>query len=60
MTDKVDRSAYESIEILVSVSRDVDGRVLCTLVAEDGAKLRLRLDQTVARDLRDELEEIVD
>ena len=59
MTSLIGGTDGETLEILAELRAEKSGTILVVLIDGEGQKLRLRLSADLAREIRDELEDVV-
>ncbi|MBI5617117.1 MAG: hypothetical protein HY943_12575 [Gammaproteobacteria bacterium] len=59
MTNLIGGADGETLEILAELRAEKSGAILIVLIDGEGQKLRLRLSADLAREIRDELEDVV-
>lgn len=59
MTNLIGGADGETLEILAELRAEKSGTILVVLIDGEGQKLRLRLSSDLAREIHDELEDVV-
>ncbi|MBI4692448.1 MAG: hypothetical protein HY749_00315 [Gammaproteobacteria bacterium] len=59
MTNLIGGTDGETLEILAELRAEKSGAILIVLIDGEGQNLRLRLSADLAREIRDELEDVV-
>lgn len=60
MSRQVEQPAGTVVDVLLAVAYNPDRRVRCLFRDEDGRQIELRMDEHVARELQDELSDLLD